>query len=759
MKILSIYNRKILLFCLVLFCGAAAAIGLFCSSTEPRKTEGSFFEIAGFAMEDVTKVSICYDDVAQDLLEVDQQRLLNSLNSTQGSQITFDHEYPYHVSEYQIRLHVADKVYEFPFAWFSGFDYIISGSGESARYTSLMQYTDRRVDVQIDSAWFTFQQADNTFWNEDISYMAYYAAQPKRKGDLASACSSGGYRFVKDTPDYSDPKYHIYSSDLIVIAKHVKRDYVPIDPSLPKNAYNYLLSEDFFEVVEILKGDWDPSQLLSVKQLGPELDHDGTVRDLDAQNVMQGGLDSHYSYIDEDGGTYLLFLENTYSYTGERSVATHYTSYSLARIYNDTAYACVNHEDHAFLAMPLSELRELCAQCILYENNVDSNASDPVLSTEADVDSFVTSAIQACLLDAGSENYVFSPANLYLQLGLLAESTDGDTRDQILNVLGSSDIEAICSRVSSIYNANQITDSWEHTSTLSNSLWIDDTYSLKDDAIRALAARYKTSAYRGDADSVSFKHFFRDWPVEQTQYYIQEELLLDAEMASTLLGTMYLNIAWEEPFSLLAYSEETFSAPTSEIICEFMHQTTELDYYRGEHFSAVSKTLASDGAVKFILPDADTSIDLLLRDDEVLDLMVSDLCSDSRIQYEKSTVNLSLPKFTLFCNTNLAEPLKSMGITDIFNDQKADFSPISYDETSFSLSQLLHVNRVVINPDGCVRDYEEWDPWTAPEFTKGEGIDFVVDRPFLFVVTGSDGMPLLAGVIYEPSYINRISVS
>ena len=104
-----------------------------------------------------------------------------------------------------------------------------------------------------------------------------------------------------------------------------------------------------------------------------------------------------------------------------------------------------------------------------------------------------------------------------------------------------------------------------------------------------------------------------------------------------------------------------------------------------------------------------------------------------------------------------------MGITDIFDDQKADFTPITNpitsDEAPFSLSQLLHVNRVLINPNGCVDYPEDQDPFTEPEFTKGEGIDFVIDHPFLFVVSGPDGMPLLAGVIHEPEYFHRISVS
>lgn len=359
MKPLSICRRNVLWICLILFCGAAAVVAVLCSSNKPRKTEGSFFEIAGFAPEDVSAVTICFEDTSAELLDADRQRLLTSLTNTQGTWVTFDHAYPYHVSEYSIQLHVGDDVYEFPFAWFSGYEYVISGSGDLARYTSLIQYTDRRVDVQIDGFWFSFQQTGDTFWNEDISYMAYSACIPQENGNRVEACY-GGSSYVNKTPDYTDPKFYIYNSDLIVVAKHVKRDYIPVDPSAPQDAYYHLVSQDSFEVTEILKGEWDISQPISIKQLAPEINSDGTLWDLFGLTIMQGGIDSRYSYIDEDGGTYLLFLNYTDSHYSAEPVYLPYTRESLARIYNDTAYACVNHENHAFFARPMDEIRAMC---------------------------------------------------------------------------------------------------------------------------------------------------------------------------------------------------------------------------------------------------------------------------------------------------------------------------------------------------------------------------------------------------------------
>lgn len=37
--------------------------------------------------------------------------------------------------------------------------------------------------------------------------------------------------------------------------------------------------------------------------------------------------------------------------------------------------------------------------------------------------------------------------------------------------------------------------------------------------------------------------------------------------------------------------------------------------------------------------------------------------------------------------------------------------------------------------------------WDAPE----EEVEFVLDRPFLFVITSNDGLPLFVGTVYRPS--------
>ena len=932
MKAISIRNRKILWFCLVLFCGMAAIIGVYCLSKDPRKTEGSFFEIAGFAPEDVEKVTICYEDSSLDLSEKNQQRLLDSLTATQGQLLEYDHDYPYHLTQFPLQFHVKGEVIEYPIAWFTGYENLISGSGDKAVYTSLIEYVDRRVDVQIDGTWFSFQQTGETFWNEDISSISYGTADRIDRMNSANASMALSI-LVKDYPNFWDPAYHINSADLVVVATLSGQDYI-FNQNGDRAYPTY-----YFQVDEILRGHYDSEEplIFSSHGVGTPMLPDGTEYIPPHDDVMKGGVDNNYEYFKE-GRQYLLFYEyNPYygSYPNEelyRTLSTCSFTFWLAAIYEDTAYPVVNHVNHAFYEIPLTEIRDLCddsffefadftpadvekvtichqgtsaqlskqdqqrlldsladtfgkaisfeheypyqisdyqiqfhladrvveypfawfsgfqqepsmvyvdrrvdvqidgtwlsfeqfgesfwnddisilsfysslpsgtdlsafdcrtladrypgsalsmhwdpsyyiyrADAIVtadYKETTDSssdNAMDRLrdlceyyvrstadlqeITSElpvyepADATHFAAASIQACLMNADSENMIFSPTNLYTQLSLLAGFTAGDSRAQILNALASSDMNAIHSRQSSFYSTD--------LNRRFNSLWFNAYVS--DSALWSLTQQHHASVYQGVFNSEIVSQTIYDWAVDRSRndsLYLPD-LTLSSEEKLLLAGTLYLDSAWDVPFPAEYCSEETFYSPSGEMQCDFMHQTTELEYYEGSQFTAVSKNLDNGGEVLFVLPNADSSIDLLLEEGEVLDLMVANLRGIQWDQQQTCTVNFSLPKFTITNATNLAEPLQKLGVTDIFDPELANFKPLSND---LSLSQLLHIERLMMNPDGCVREREEYDPMMVTDFVKGEGLDFVLDRPFLFVVNDPEGMPVYAGVVNQPEY-------
>ena len=89
-----------------------------------------------------------------------------------------------------------------------------------------------------------------------------------------------------------------------------------------------------------------------------------------------------------------------------------------------------------------------------------------------------------------------------------------------------------------------------------------------------------------------------------------------------------------------------------------------------------------------------------------------------------------------------------MGVTDVFSSANADFSAIT-DETPVFLAGANQSVRVQIDEDGVkAAAYIEFPAPGSPPPPE-EIIDFVLDRPFLFLIT-NDNIPLFAGTVNEP---------
>ena len=87
-------------------------------------------------------------------------------------------------------------------------------------------------------------------------------------------------------------------------------------------------------------------------------------------------------------------------------------------------------------------------------------------------------------------------------------------------------------------------------------------------------------------------------------------------------------------------------------------------------------------------------------------------------------------------------------MTDVFSEDCSDFSAITTDMPVYLTGANQSV-RVQIDEQGVkAAAYIEFPGAMSPE-PPDEIIDFILDRPFLFVIA-SENIPLFAGSIHEP---------
>lgn len=367
------------------------------------------------------------------------------------------------------------------------------------------------------------------------------------------------------------------------------------------------------------------------------------------------------------------------------------------------------------------------------------------------LDGFFAASIQEYLSAAEGKNRAYSPLNVFMALSMLAEITDGESRGQILELLGKNDIESLRQQAKAIWNANY-SDDGALTSVMASSVWLNEDVSFVQETLDSLAENYYASAYMGAMGYEGFNKALQDWLNEQTGGLLEEQAAnveMDPETILALATTVYFRAKWSSEFNKNATEPGQFNLSADEqITCDFMHKSGSRNYYWGDKFSSVSLGFEGGGSMKFVLPDEGVSVDELLADAEAMDYMLS------REGWENSKyliVNMSVPKFDVVSDIDLSAGLKNMGVTDVFDANVSDFTPMTADMDGVCVSAAKHAARVTVDEEGCTAAAYTVMMVAGGAMPPEEEVDFVLDRPFIFVLTSMDGLPLFTGVVNNPA--------
>lgn len=362
---------------------------------------------------------------------------------------------------------------------------------------------------------------------------------------------------------------------------------------------------------------------------------------------------------------------------------------------------------------------------------------------------FSAKVMKQLLKEDDHENRVFSPINIYIALGMLAETTDGNTRQQILDFLGVSSIEDVRILMKGLYNNTYYDEDLK--SVLASSIWLRDDINYNQDTMDSLAENYYASSFSGEMGSPEYSEAFRTWLDEQTDGLLKEQIgdmEFKKETLVTLATTVCFCAKWKQEFIKDYTDEGIFHAAAGDVQCDFMHQSTTGPCYRGDKFRAVMKWFyPALGNMMFILPDEGVSVYDLLEDEQVLDFI------DKGFDYEQSKsviINMTMPKFDISSKKDIVEDLKELGVTDAFDKMNADFSPLTDETDNIYLNKVEHGVRVAADEEGVKAAAFTVETIEMGALIPDETVDFVLDRPFMFVIRIGDGLPMFIGIVENP---------
>lgn len=350
-----------------------------------------------------------------------------------------------------------------------------------------------------------------------------------------------------------------------------------------------------------------------------------------------------------------------------------------------------------------------------------------------------------------TETLIYSPANLYLALSMLTETVDGESRAQLLDLLGAADEDTVRTTANAVWR-NLYTDSATGKTLLANSLWLSDAQDYNAETVERLASDYYASAYAVPMGTRDADQAVRAWINQNTGGLLQdaaERLETNPETVILLLSTLYFKDQWTVEFNEGQTSEDVFTAADgAEQKIDFMHKTNDMaNFVRGDGYTVAQLSFCGRAKMIFLLPDEGTALTPLLRNETALSDLFTSAYDNPRA--ERAKIEWSVPKFDVNSDLELSDMLQSLGVTDIFDVRFADFSPLADFAEPVCTTKVQHAARVKLDEQGCeaaaftviVNDASA----ALPE--ELETIEMDLNRPFAFAITGVDGLPLFVGAV------------
>ncbi len=401
------------------------------------------------------------------------------------------------------------------------------------------------------------------------------------------------------------------------------------------------------------------------------------------------------------------------------------------------------------------EPKEFQAQPVSYPSDRDEmeDLSDIKEGYLKNLLPFYQKAFQKMLTGKKGDNQVCSPVNLYFTMAMLSEMTAGESRAQIMKALGQTDGEEVREQSKKIWQWLYSDDEYSRC-ILGNSLWTRQGDPLKKSTLQTLSDYYYASTYQGEMGSKSYDQIIQKWLNKMTGGNLKDSVGKVETTGNTslvLLSAADFYGTWvNDAFDRRNTEKGIFHAGSGrKVTSDFMHHIGEDVFYEEKRFTATSLGLSGGQSMYIFLPRKGSSLEELLEKDINQILHISTGAEEG----QACIMNLKLPKFKIKGERDLAPTMKSMGVTEIFDQGNADFTGLLdvEKENGCYVGKASQAMQISVDEEGCsVSAYCE-----VVGKDKGAAVvrkkNMNCDRPFLVVISDRNGMPVFAGAVNQPN--------
>jgi len=359
---------------------------------------------------------------------------------------------------------------------------------------------------------------------------------------------------------------------------------------------------------------------------------------------------------------------------------------------------------------------------------------------------------------AGQGNLFYSPYSLSLALAMTYAGARGNTEQQMAHalhfMLPQSQLHGAFNALDLKLNTTGQANA-DFKLSLADSLWGQAGFAFRPEFLDTLAENYGAGLRLTDfvdaANREQSRQTINQWVADQTQGKIKELLakgFLSDLTRLVLVNAIYFKADWDVPFTRGTHNGDFTRLDNTAVSVPMMSRRASTAYAKGADYEAAEIAYKGNRMRMLVLLPAQgqfASFEQSLTAEHV-DAIVRALKADEVI--------LTMPKFQFDASLSLEDTLSTMGMSDAFDANRADFSGMTGKrDPSTGSGQALYIAHVVHKAFVAVDEMG-----TEAAAATGIGMEvtslptvLTLDRPFVFVIRdGETGTVLFAGRVLDP---------
>lgn len=355
-----------------------------------------------------------------------------------------------------------------------------------------------------------------------------------------------------------------------------------------------------------------------------------------------------------------------------------------------------------------------------------------------------------------NQNPLISPVSAYLALTMAGCGADGATREEFYDVLGKDMLPLS----DDMMNRFPTTDEQMKLS-IANSAWIDDEMAVDDTWLGTMKSLLEAEAVQAALSTEQTMNEINNWIDTKTNGLIPDllETPLDVQTRLALFQTIYFKGKWQYPFEPQNTYKEAFYLQRGQeetVQAEMMNMyLTELDYLSNDFMEGVilpyqqndansSKTLAFVA----LKPTGEEDIRALYAQ------LSAEIITDVIANKQTHTVNLKLPKFEVTFDEKLNESLINMGLSECFDEDKANFDQLgkTINGDTLFINLVRQKAKIIVDEEGTeAAAATEVLMCDRGALIETELIELNFNEPFLYMLLDLETeIPLFIGILDNP---------